>query len=707
MAPLQVFSDIISTIVKYQEGFMILPNVTPSTPISPASVLASGEIITKPYILWTQAHKNWILPSDYVLCASFSVQVGLLFLLQSFWNYLAANVAKTSFMGSFEFKSYIIFSVFSAAVFPILRFTFRHNDLNSDVFPQLAYGVFLFIIALLGIRSNQRFTMLLRKTGQSIRPSVVAKLEYFRDMNLYLTMGLIIGSVSVLILCVDALTPNQWLNRRKFTADLLMVHVSVAMWIVFLTLILIFYPSGSSASDSATIKSAVSNKSAVNEIPTQASIRPQTRTHTYDKLNTPESSQLSSYVVEMSEDNNGSFPPPHLSRPPRSYSTDDTPSQSQTTLISTPPPFSPTPTTSPKSVSSPRLPLYSPTPVRQVPSVKMWEGMKYPLQTSSNNSSDDIGKTNQTNVDEAESGEPPAYVIRDLRKGQSQTQGQPQQEAYPLSPTELAHQKRDSRKVITPSLSEGDLTSTSYSNSLRSSTLLTQQQQERYPYPRATYVGSGAFMPPNHRRTESDAITGDSYDGMGKRARRASLMRSGSSPSLFLLNSSPVLQSPTTPLSPTSDMMPTSPTNFTMDHTHGASKRWTRWDTNRPTVSKAYTDTQSSSYEASTRSPGSPRSAVPYSPRTVTSPTSPKSPNQQHSYQRSIPANHSPLVPRRTSKVDDVEMVAVRSRRMSVANGKKQVRTDSGGYELQRGLDSPTIRISTFNDSHENITHAL
>ncbi|CAG8460139.1 7922_t:CDS:2 [Paraglomus brasilianum] len=647
MAPLQVFSDIIGTLIKYQEGFITFPN---------------GQVITKPYVLWTPAHKNLSVPSDYVLCMSFSVQVGLLFLLQSFWNYLANNVAKASFMGSFEFKSYIIFSVFSAAVFPTLKFTFRHNELNSDIAPQLAYGVFMFIIALLGVRSNKRFATLLRKTGQTTRPNVVAKLEYFRDMNLYLSMGLVIGSVSLVLLCVDGLTTTQWLNKRKFAADLLMTHVSIAMWIVFLTLILIFYPSGSSASDSATIKSTLSNRSAANEIHTQASAKPQTRTHTYDKLpNTPESSQQSSYVIEMSEDNSGIFPPPPLlSRPPRSYSVDDTPSQSQSTLIPTPPPFSPTPTLSPKSATSPRLSLYSPTPVRQGPSVKMLEGLKYPsLPTSRNNSSDNVGRMNQMNVDEAESGEPHAYVIRDVHKRQPLTQEQPQQEAYPLSPT----------RKLTPSL--------------------------------------GAGMPVNHRRAESDAVTGDFHDGMGKRARRASLMRSGSSPSLFLLNSSPVLQSPTTPLSPTSDMMPTSPTNFTMDYKHGASKRWTKWDSNRPSVPKAYADTQSSVYEASARSPGSPRSprsATPYSPRTVTSPTSP---NQQHSYQRSIPSNHSPLVPRRTSKVDDVEMVAFRSRRMSATSGKKQVRTESGGYEVQKGLDSPTIRFSSFNDSRESITHAL
>jgi hypothetical protein len=121
-------------------------------------------------------------------------------------------------------------------------------------------------------------------------------------------------------------------------------------------------------------------------------------------------------------------------------------------------------------------------------------------------------------------------------------------------------------------------------------------------------------------------------------------------------------------------MMPTSPTSFTMDHTHGASKRWTRWIL----TGRMYQKHMRIRKAQHTRLPPD-RQDLHDRLRRI---------HLELLHQRSIPANHG-------------------SRRMSMTNGKKQVKTDSGGYELQRGLDSPTLRISTFNDSHENITHAL
>ncbi|RIA91913.1 hypothetical protein C1645_692193, partial [Glomus cerebriforme] len=231
MCPLQAYYDISTTIIKYQEGFIVNP--------------LNGEIVTKPNYLWSESNKKLLVPTDYVLCANFSLQTCLLFLLQSFWNYLAKNLAKSSFMGSFEFKSYIIYAIFSVFIFPFLQYCFQNNQLYMEIMPQLAYSIFMFLIALFGIRSHKRFTNLLiitRKSSAS-QLNIILKLEYFRDMNRYLTWSLFIGSISLLILCIDGLTPEKYLNSHKFPADLLMCHVSFSLWLVFVTLMLIFYPS--------------------------------------------------------------------------------------------------------------------------------------------------------------------------------------------------------------------------------------------------------------------------------------------------------------------------------------------------------------------------------------------------------------------------------------------------------------------------------
>nr|CAG8481380.1 7482_t:CDS:10 [Entrophospora candida] len=209
MLPLQAFYDISTSVIKYREGFFLNP--------------LNGEIVSKPHTFWSEENKALMLPTDYILCASFSVQTCLLFLLQSFWNYLANNLAKTTFMGSFEFKSYIVYSIFSISIFPILQYVFRESDLLTEVVPQLTYSIFMILICILGIRSHWRFSKLLRvtKNSSTARTSIVSKLTYFRDMNRYLTLALFIGSISLATLSIDGLTSAKWLNSHKLSSDLL------------------------------------------------------------------------------------------------------------------------------------------------------------------------------------------------------------------------------------------------------------------------------------------------------------------------------------------------------------------------------------------------------------------------------------------------------------------------------------------------------
>lgn len=100
---------------------------------------------------------------DYVECVNLSMQTGVFFLLQCFWNYLSNSVAKRSFMGSWEFKFYISWLVFtnlmlytacvltlffffhralgSVAVFPILQWYYRKDEYLRETAPQLAYSI--------------------------------------------------------------------------------------------------------------------------------------------------------------------------------------------------------------------------------------------------------------------------------------------------------------------------------------------------------------------------------------------------------------------------------------------------------------------------------------------------------------------------------------------------------------------------------------
>ncbi|OAD69761.1 hypothetical protein PHYBLDRAFT_148951 [Phycomyces blakesleeanus NRRL 1555(-)] len=219
--------------------------------------LPDGEIITKPFAYWKPEHQKPIQIIDYVECITFSLQTGVFCLLQCFWNYLSNSVAKKTFMGSNEFKLYIIWAIASMAVFPFLQWWYRNDVLKREAVPQLAYSCEVLILVILGIRSHFRFLRIIKishKTQNANSP-VVIKMTYFKDMNIILTISMLSYGGSLMILCADGLTEKMFLNTSKFASDLIIGNCNVSVIFIWIALISIFHPRSQFQQD-RTIHSA-------------------------------------------------------------------------------------------------------------------------------------------------------------------------------------------------------------------------------------------------------------------------------------------------------------------------------------------------------------------------------------------------------------------------------------------------------------------
>ncbi|ORX48313.1 hypothetical protein DM01DRAFT_236223, partial [Hesseltinella vesiculosa] len=216
--------------IKYDEGFV--------------SIL--GHIVPKPESMWSDADKHLVVPTSYSLCIGFSLQTGTLLLLQCFWNYLANTVVKANFMTSKEFKFYIVWTATSMVLFPLLQFNFSrkvYEPTYKEIMPELVYSCGLFVVAILGVRSNFKFNRLLANAQRLNDPrSAGAKIQYFQELNLILTASLFIYATSLIILCADGLTGKKSLNAHKFSSDFLICNTNVASIVVWTVMILIFHP---------------------------------------------------------------------------------------------------------------------------------------------------------------------------------------------------------------------------------------------------------------------------------------------------------------------------------------------------------------------------------------------------------------------------------------------------------------------------------
>ncbi|KAI8345346.1 hypothetical protein BD560DRAFT_411549 [Blakeslea trispora] len=233
MLPFQLYYDIITCKIKYEEGF----------------VQMTGKILTKPEALWRQADKDMVIPTDYSLCIGFSMQIGTLLLLQCFWKYLAKMVAKARFMSSKEFKFYIVMTVLNVVLFPLIQYNFSqagvYDPTFKEIIPQLIYGLELLLIAMLGIVSHFRFNKLLDNTyyHPNRNPRFMThRIKYYQELNLLLSVSLFVFSTCLIILSSDGLGQSKTININKFASDFLICNVNVLSVVIWMLVILIIHP---------------------------------------------------------------------------------------------------------------------------------------------------------------------------------------------------------------------------------------------------------------------------------------------------------------------------------------------------------------------------------------------------------------------------------------------------------------------------------
>ncbi|KAI9032710.1 hypothetical protein CLU79DRAFT_830550 [Phycomyces nitens] len=211
MLPFQLTYDVVSSTVKYKEGY--IPH--------------KGQFVTKPEILWSQSNKDYVVPTDYSLCIGFSLQTSsTLLLLQCFWNYLANLVAGAKFMSSKEFKCYIVWTCVSIVTFPVIQYNYSrkvYTPAYKEVMPQLVYGCEL--------TKEQLVCLVFNSCFSSHARSITRKIGYFKELNRLLSLAIFLDSLCFIILSVDGLTGKQMLN------------VNVASIVVWVIVILIFHPT--------------------------------------------------------------------------------------------------------------------------------------------------------------------------------------------------------------------------------------------------------------------------------------------------------------------------------------------------------------------------------------------------------------------------------------------------------------------------------
>ncbi|KAI8070326.1 hypothetical protein BC940DRAFT_295824 [Gongronella butleri] len=225
MMSLQVSWDVMVTYIKYKNGFVIV----------------NGVGISKPLTEYSLNDINIASIAAYIQAASFSIQTSLYFMLQCFWNYLSNRVAKRSFMSSFEFVFYIGWAIVTLALFPVLQW-YYHYDPRVEYIIGIGYAAEIFITATLALRTHRRFRHMIHQAKKSsTNPSVISKLNYFKDINILMGMCQYLYSFSFFVFCIDGVT-YQVIAQNKFASDCVLANININALILYILFIAVFHP---------------------------------------------------------------------------------------------------------------------------------------------------------------------------------------------------------------------------------------------------------------------------------------------------------------------------------------------------------------------------------------------------------------------------------------------------------------------------------
>lgn len=184
------------------------------------------------------------------------MQTAIFFLLQCFYNYMSLAITQTRFMSRQEFSFYIVWSLVSIVMFPVLQATLTHNYNDLENIPELTYAGQLLILSTLSFRTHLKFRNLIDEIRfqrferpqtappQAAPPGfVLAKLQYFQEMNKILLMSQFLTGASFAILTIGTLqAPAGDIAENKLASDILIGHTNFATAIAWMVTLLILYP---------------------------------------------------------------------------------------------------------------------------------------------------------------------------------------------------------------------------------------------------------------------------------------------------------------------------------------------------------------------------------------------------------------------------------------------------------------------------------
>lgn len=231
--PLLVIFSVIMTLIKFKEGWIVLPD---------------GSLFPKPVTLYSVTYKEWVLPLYFVLSTAWAFELVSHLEELMFWLFILHQApGKDNWFSSWEFVIWCFGSIAAVIMLPMTAFLTREKLLTCDAWVILAGSLGSTVTTIAFLYVLWKFPAFLRNViGEGIGPSVIVRLVTFYRLNLARVAFRLLFSLPFVIVSIDALKKGGHpVNEHLFWDDFLfMVGATGCFFSSGLTLF-IFFPISS------------------------------------------------------------------------------------------------------------------------------------------------------------------------------------------------------------------------------------------------------------------------------------------------------------------------------------------------------------------------------------------------------------------------------------------------------------------------------
>lgn len=109
----------------------------------------------------------------------------------------------------------------------------------EEVVPELAAASCNLIVVVYGLMAHFKFSALIKREAKN---QISDRLRYYQHMNLLLILIVGVSAAATVTISIDGLTEAQYLNKHKFTSDLIAGIMNFSVTGFSVVLLMIFYP---------------------------------------------------------------------------------------------------------------------------------------------------------------------------------------------------------------------------------------------------------------------------------------------------------------------------------------------------------------------------------------------------------------------------------------------------------------------------------